>query len=542
MGSVKKDVNHLPESVGTGFLKELTDLVSDLAPLGFREGYLKSELLSKYSDPSTTPPDVRRQAAIQKWLSAEDNNRKSNLRIPFGEDFGWTHSDEIFGFARKLIANVLGPIEDVDDLCVSKFSNGASTRIRRSELAAILKHSGQAHATEDARLQWSLAVKDTALEDQEVDTVFGSELFTVPKKTDIDRVACKEPEINQYLQRAVGIHISRRLRRRGIDLTDQSRNQELARIAVEEGLATIDLSSASDSISRQIVFELLPFDWWSYLDSIRCKSVLIDGAWHEFEMFSSMGNGFTFELETLIFWALTHSVKKVSGVRGVVSVYGDDIIAPSMIVPRLSRFFSWVGFTVNLSKSFWRGHFRESCGKHYYRGWDVSPFFVRGPIQTKTDLIRLLNRLMEWSSRDWGFITDPRVGEFHRKWSNRIPQELWGGQDPDDVSSLVTGHPPRRRLVRESSNKSEFLRRSGLEHCRFTRWLTLKEVSIRSLSEMRDIDEDFEGYTLERAPVGNCLQVVPSKLGKFVLDEQPEWTTRTAWTPWLVFPGCGGSG
>jgi hypothetical protein len=537
MGKYKR-VNYLPESVGRGFLRELTSLVEAMAQDGFREEYLRDQFLSKYSDPSTTPPDMRRQAAIQKWLSAEDNNRKSNLRIPFGENFGWAHSDDILGFARRMISDVLGPIENVDDLCVSKFSNGASTRIRRSELAAILKHSGQAHATEEARLQWSLAVFDTVLEDQEVETVFGSELFTVPKKTDIDRVACKEPEINQYLQRAVGIHISRRLRRRGIDLTDQSRNQELARIAVKEGLATIDLSSASDSITRQIVFELLPFEWWSYLDSIRCKYVLVDDEWHELEMFSSMGNGFTFELETLIFWALTHSVKKLSKIRGKVSVYGDDIIAPSAVVPRLSRVFSWVGFTVNLEKSFWRGSFRESCGKHYYRGWDVSPFFVRGPIQTKTDMIRILNRLMEWSSRHWGFITDPRVGDFHHKWSLYIPEELWGGQDPDDISSLVTGHAPRQRLVRESSSKEEFLRRSGLEGNRFARWLTLKELSVKSLSSMVDRDEEVESYYLERTPVGNSLQVVPSKMGAFKLEEQPDWTTRTAWSPWLVFPGC----
>lgn len=505
--------NHLPESVGKAFQSELVDLIGRLASNGFAEEYLNSELLSKYLDPRGTPPHVRRQAAIQKWLSAEDNNRKTNLRIPFGEDFGWCHSDEIVAFARELIREVLGPIADVDNLCVSTHTTGASTRLRRSEITAILKHSGQAHATEAARLQWSLAVPGTVLEDQPVETVRGNELFTVPKKSEIDRVSCKEPEINLFLQCAVGNHISRRMKRKGIDLSDQTRNQELARRAVDLGLATVDLSSASDSISRAVVFELLPFEWWSYLDSIRSPECLLDGNWHELEMFSSMGNGFTFELESLIFWALVHSVKRVSRVPGIVSVYGDDIIAPSCLVPRLARVFSWFGFTINTKKSHWTGYFRESCGKHYYRGRDVSPFYIRRPVRTKTDTIRLLNRLMEWNAREWGFIVDEEVAVFHRKWANHIPQELWGGQDPNDITSLVTGHSPKHRLLRVSKSLSSKIRKSGLEVNRLTYWLTAKRES-----------PDFD------------LEVHPSRQGRHEVVPQPEWIARTSWTPWLVYP------
>lgn len=514
-----RDANFLPESVGNAFQRELTELVCSRRSLGFAEEYLASQLLSKYSDPSTTPPTMRRQAAIQKWLSAEDNNRKTNMRIPFGEDLGWCHTDEIVGFARRLIREVLGPLDSVDDLCVSTHSNGASTRIRRCELAAILKHSGQAHVTEAALPHWSKAVQGTVLEGQGVEVVLGSELFTVPKKTDIDRVACKEPEINVFLQCAVGNHIKRRLRRRGIDLYDQTHNQELARTALDRGLATIDLSSASDSISRQIVFELLPFEWWSYLDDLRSPAVKVDGEWHELEMFSSMGNGFTFELESLIFWALVHSVKKLSGIKGTVSVYGDDIIAPSRLVPRLSRVFSWFGFTVNLEKSFWKGDFRESCGKHYYRGWDVTPFFIRGPVRRKTDVIRLLNRLMEWSCRPWGFFVESDLYEFHRKWADHIPQYLWGGQDSNDITSLVTGDSPRRRLVRKSTScllkkvkgKNQLLH-SGLEEPRLHLW-----------------------YTSKQGSPDNVLEIHPASQGRWEVSPQPDWLTRTSWTPWLVF-------
>jgi hypothetical protein len=377
----------------------------------------------------------------------------------------------------------------------------------RSPSAAIEKHSGKAQGTTPALLQWSLGSYGTVLRDQPLEEIQGSVLFTVPKDSDIDRVACKEPEINLFLQRGVGNHIRKRLKRFGVDLNDQRVNQELARTAVSRGLATIDLSSASDSISRQLVFDLLPFEWWSYLDDIRVPFTLVDGTWVELEMFSSMGNGFTFELESLIFWALTRSVCWLSRVRGKINVYGDDIVAPSRIVPRLRRIFSWFGFTINPKKTHWRGDFRESCGKHYYRSLDVSPFYLRGPVQKKTDVIRLLNRLLEWDGRGWGFCTSQEVLEFHARWSSHIPKNLWGGTDPEDPTSLVTGHSPRSRLILCSKELRPIL---PLEQPALTCWLTLKQVQSSALT-----------------------LTVPSK-GRFKVDKQPYWATRTTWRPWLL--------
>jgi hypothetical protein len=74
--------------------------------------------------------------------------------------------------------------------------------------------------------------------------------FTVPKNSTIDRSACKEPEVNMILQRALSKHIRESLKRVGIDLRDQGVNQRLARDALKLGLATVDLSAASDSITE----------------------------------------------------------------------------------------------------------------------------------------------------------------------------------------------------------------------------------------------------------------------------------------------------
>jgi hypothetical protein len=359
-------------------------------------------------------------------------------------------------------------------------------------------------------------VPGTILEDQTTTSVMGSVLFTVPKSSTIDRVACKEPEINSFLQRAVGNHIAYRLRRHGIDLSDQTRNQELARTAVRHNLATIDLSSASDSITRGLVYDLLPFEWVSYMDDIRCHYSSVDGETVELQMFSSMGNGFTFELETLIFYALTRAVCELSGVKGRISAYGDDIIAPSRIVPRLVRVFNWYGFTINQKKTHHQGHFRESCGLHVYKGIDVTPFYIRGPVVEMTDLIRLLNRLLEWSGRGWGFITDSSVSEFHRRWSKLVPEALWGGSDPDDITSLVTGHSPRSRFL----PKAKDLRKEGL----------------KLMGETYDAHRYVRWHTLRLADDSKELSVDVSRVGRGHIVPQPAWLNRTSWTPYLVFP------
>jgi hypothetical protein len=110
-----------------------------------------------------------------------------------------------------------------------------------------------------------------------------------------------------------------------------------------------------------------------------------------------MGNGYTFELESLLFWALAKSVTQVDD---IVSVYGDDIIVPSAVVPTLQKVFDYVGFTLNMDKSFWTGQFRESCGKHYFNGYDVSPVYHKTNGESPKDeimkLILLANNMRRW--------------------------------------------------------------------------------------------------------------------------------------------------
>jgi hypothetical protein len=213
-------------------------------------------------------------------------------------------------------------------------------------------------------------------------------LSFVPKNAKTDRVIVIEPVINTFLQKGVGKAIRNRLLRAGCNLNSQTTNQKLALLGSRDGsLATIDLSSASDTISTELVRELLPHDWYSLLDSLRTPVVKTPAGIINQQKFSSMGNGFTFELESLIFFALC---KSICDQDDLVSVYGDDIIVPVSHFDEVSWALSEFGFTLNKSKSFSSGFFRESCGKDFFGGIDVRPVYVKERLSCK-ELFRLHN-------------------------------------------------------------------------------------------------------------------------------------------------------
>jgi hypothetical protein len=288
-----------------------------------------------------------------------------------------------------------------------------------------------------------------------IKVVPGNVLFTVPKKTDIDRVACKEPDLNMFIQKGIGSFFRKALLKHNINLNDQSINQSLAhRGSVTNDLATLDLSSASDSVTTGLVDLLLPEVWFSLLDAARCQVTIIDGEEHLNEMFSSMGNGFTFELESLLFYAICRTVAYFRGVSGIVSVYGDDIICPSGIADDLTVALEYLGFLVNTEKSFYSGPFRESCGGHYHHGFDITPFYLRKPITEMTDLIDFANKLRQWGSHEFIRVIDPDIEEIWQWAQAYIPKSLWGGGDTSFKYQLVSDHSPTARLQEEKKKVS----------------------------------------------------------------------------------------
>ena len=421
-----------------------------------RMDYLLSTYRSKFVSSDTDPADVRAQRAIMKWLSVERDNDATNTRLLITpEEYNilprvtWK---SFVRYAQSLIADLLGDTVPTEAI-LGSFSGGATTTRTRTSSHPALKYLGKAELTSEARKWFDLVLEESPLWTQfsdllSISETLGNHMFTVPKSTTIDRVACKEPDLNMYLQKGVGNYIRRRLRYVGINLNDQSVNRNLAREgSITGALATIDLSSASDSVSIGIVELLLPPLWYGLLSDLRSPYTFVDGEWHKNHMFSSMGNGFTFELESLIFWALAKTTRFFTGGRGVVSVYGDDIIVGTDYVQDLIWVLNYFGFSVNSDKSFTEGPFRESCGGHYYNGVDISPFFVRRPLKNLRDAIILANQIRKWSEIPGIGILNPMLEDLWILLRSVIPPKLRGGVNLESDSQLVSTDRPHSRLV-----------------------------------------------------------------------------------------------
>jgi len=244
---------------------------------------------------------------------------------------------------------------------------------------------------EDVRQDWLRRRYTAGVTSYEVPIhVVDGYLHFVPKSWKTYRSIVVEPVLNGLYQLALGDHMTKRLAQAGVDLRDQSLNQRRAMQGSLRGdLATLDLSSASDSIAIEVVAALLPLDLYLTLARGRSGHVVdrVIGR-ITLQKFSSMGNGYTFPLESLIFYALCHAalVEDRQGVSSDewVSVYGDDIIVPTENVDFVVEVLTHFGFSVNGSKSFSSGPFRESCGADYFRGFDIRPYYQKTWVSART--------------------------------------------------------------------------------------------------------------------------------------------------------------
>jgi hypothetical protein len=213
----------------------------------------------------------------------------------------------------------------------------------------------------------------------------GNRFAAVPKTALTDRGIAIECSLNVYFQLAIGRAIRRSLKRRaGWNLdTAHTVHREMARIASIDGsFATIDLSNASDSLCKNLVRILLHgTPWLERMEDLRSTHTFFDGKWHLLEKFSSMGNGYTFELETSVFACLISACLELQGYGGVLGhdffVFGDDIIVRTEAAESVVAVLAWAGFKVNKEKTFLRGSFRESCGGDFFLGSPVRGFYLK---------------------------------------------------------------------------------------------------------------------------------------------------------------------
>lgn len=388
----------------------------------FGDDYLATKLLSKFPDFSHEELDPEK-AALDSFKEFEETCRTTNKKFSKLEEDPSLWDPEmrrIFLLARRKIASVL-KTPDLDRISRSfGWGPGATTSTKGSHTSAYIKFKSRLDITSNALMMGKACVNslpswancqlqideypsvEVSLTYDAFNIVRGNEIVFVPKNAKTHRIIAKEPTVNSFLQKGFGAEIRRLLAAVGIDLKDQTLNQRLARYGSLTGfLATLDLRGASDTICRALVKFLLPKKWYYLLDQIRSQQGFLskEKAWIDYQKFSSMGNGYTFELESLIFWALCKSCLEVNGQGQTLNVYGDDIIVPVEHYDNVVKVLNFAGFSVNSQKSFSTGNFRESCGKDYFLGTDVRPYFIKEKISNVESLFKLANGLRRYSHR-----------------------------------------------------------------------------------------------------------------------------------------------
>lgn len=361
------------------------------AGLSSASAYMQlAQVSAFFSKNASLPLGIKtEEVALRKFLESESQCEATNMAfrnrsLPFSQ--GGRDASLIFRVQRK-IAGILGPLPGFTQF---DFGFGPGANVGLSRFTSVRRKISAAPTCSAGAWKYLSVLQECFPSWQEllhaVPCDYGK-YASVPKSATTDRSILVEPLINSFLQKGVGAYIRDRLARCGVNLNDQKINQDRARKGSLTGdIATLDLAAASDTISREVVAELLPIDWWLLMEDLRSKYALLpDGRKIVLQKFSSMGNGFTFELESLIFYAIC---SVISDDR--VTVYGDDITCASKDVPAIIAGLEHFGFSVNTDKSFWSGPFRESCGSDFFEGCMVRPVFVKGLLSVK-ELFRLHN-------------------------------------------------------------------------------------------------------------------------------------------------------
>lgn len=412
-----------------------------------------------------------------------------------------------------------------------------------------------------------------------------SRLMFVPKDTSTARSICMEPNSYMFAQQLVLKGVERSLKRspirRFVRLQDQSRNQQGAKYgSITGALDTIDLSSASDTVHVDLVRRLFPRKWLYYLLGTRVSRVeLPDGEIVTVKKFAPMGSALCFPTQCILFTAVvvTSMLEWLAG-RGLCTppldpgarsdrylhkilnrythrgyevckaftpnrleeptVYGDDILCDSRVTLDVMRRLDQLGFVVNVSKSFLGSQsVRESCGKYYVEGSDITPFLYK-PIHasagfiTPTRYSSLVGHInLAWEHGYWNVRSQILRSLRNSKWPT------WLGRLRKRGTFVSPGS-----LIPYTTDPNGFgvyvIRRTGLGLTRINRDLQLtEELTLQVRNIVADVDNEsldrYEAYAYYR---DTHTRHVRDEIGESQhVTRRPEDTRFSVrWTPLRV--------
>jgi len=432
------------------FDKELRDLLSDPSSSlldTIRLKHLRANFWRKcetdfpnlsneagYEDQSMRERNARENFATAQKACEQVNTKFYAFSNGYEENFRKKTIVTLNNMRYKLFKDNFGSFDDFLDVCLSNFKYAKGKSAFQEHWSNLLPFK---YGVEPLRgTAGSFKLFDTWCKHLGLIEIFanqprfvtpvsiGRQSF-VPKNYRTLRTVITTANIDMFAQLMIGEYITWYIKRvYRIDLSTQPEfNGLLAAIGSADGeLATVDIKMSSDTQAGAL-FEYLfvdDFPWfWEALNASRVVTVITpDGVEEVLQMFHTMGNGFTFPLQTLLYLLITeslvvdHNIKPKSNVPVYntelfeksrvtnFAVYGDDIICPSEIVEDLRLTLADVGIEFNLGKTnVGAVPFRESCGADYWCGHDIR-YIQCKTLENVGDMHHIINELITWS---WKF-------------------------------------------------------------------------------------------------------------------------------------------
>lgn len=445
----------------------------------FSEQFAQERFAKKFQEPDPTVEAALKDAVWAEWLSNDqdlpqlrnkclpgtwyrarlllqqclEHFRLGEFRFPQGSEFAptqgknslearlctsdWTCTYENFGYFSELCYTHSGLKRAARKRYLRWFRERFPKDCIRGADRRLWSHFKNSKRPGFAMFEWKLT--------QIVSFHHGSRFSSVPKNNSNRRPINVECMANVLTQSQIGIGISKSIKSFfGIDLNVL---QDVHRVRIaDQAIATIDLSNASDSISLELVEFLLPKWLFRRICGTRASFVLgPDGSYYETKKVSSMGNGFTFELMTLILTCICRTLDPEA------TVFGDDIIIDSSKAQELMSLLQAVGLKVNISKSFWDGPFRESCGGNYHHSEGyIRSFDFEWP-ENISDCIMIANKASYLGQSYKSFkvlaqrllrATPKALQGVHRDFFDKNPLDLVGRSREEPESDHLAVFPP----------------------------------------------------------------------------------------------------
>ena len=400
-----------PKGFRTGTLPSRT---SDLPPYLYKWTYQLENLFKRYrfTDDLFDDATLEREA-IEKFRATQERCA-SPLKVT-------SSTYLVLRRARRIAREILGEYDKAEHQHRCRFGKRAclgtpyqeaylDTKLMSSPFTGSTKHIAWFRDC----MQQDEILNDiwmTSLNDLRVRAAECLQYACVPKSYKAFRGMMPDTLAGSFYTAGLGRVLQDRLKTRGLNIQVlQEKHKVLAKHAsVTRKLVTADLSSASDSITLELLRRILPSKWYRAVTYGRARYVLIKGEKVLLSSIVTMGLGITFPLQTLIFYCLLKAIGELLGGRHFVSVYGDDLIYSRHMHKYVVKVFPQIHLILNEDKTYVKDHFRESCGGDYYRGVDVRPYQPEGCSQHLNGFRRqnFLYRIYNGLKQRWDLLECP---------------------------------------------------------------------------------------------------------------------------------------